>query len=904
MNHLSPRRSIPLLSLVIVTLGLAGCPFVNVLTITPLAVDFGELGEVESITIFNAAGGEISWTVDVEFFRLTPDNIEVPDPDADWLSVSPLSGTTTTETDRVTLSADRSGLEQGAFNARLTITDSTGEVQEVLVAIRTPGEPNIGVDPAAVNLNCPNATGQFSVVNTGDGSLAWTISVLDPDDPNFTIPFPEFLTVSPASGVTLAGSATPVTVSVDCDLIDVAVQSLTLSVNSGAGAQEVLVTIGGEGVGPEISVDPTVLDFGQDLNELIFDVFNSGEAGSMLNFTLSTDRPDLIFFEPDAGQSIGVITDLDDIDVIGQFDRIPITVTIDRSAIQGTADGGTIFVSAPGLEDVPVAVVVEAAPLTIEGAANRSRPPSVVRFVFTLRDSLGDVIRVSDPDEKDKLSFSIVENMETLDLDETNLFITGPENLKVNIALVLDFSGSMFNAGLGNGVAIEQSKDAAKEFIDNLPSAWRLGLFEFHQRQQTTFQIHPFDTDKDAMKQALDDFQLAPSEHGGSTVFDAVAAATQALVDIDSGLIELDDADVRAVVFISDGRDTSSMITADDLSSFVQEQSVRTRLFPIGFGRDIDNAPLVKLATESGGRPYSAADTAELAELLGAPGQEGLITTEFRNQIVLTYISLLQMDSTYLITAFFQVDEDTQIQGTFQRDGLIFPGDVRAGQISARTAGISNGAAEVFLRTDYTPRNMTQMRFRMFIDPNEELPPAALAALINAEPVIELAPEGLLVDPLRAERTWRLVREPDATILGIRPNFVWQVLTEEDNPLDFAAFGSLVRITFPDLDDFVAVMDSLGETPLFELGFRLDNRIYLDPPTRKFWDYPGGRLNPTEVLQVGFQANTAPPAPSTAALQVIGFDPDAPNAFNLDFSETEGGIDDFDDRFPNNDNQS
>lgn len=883
-----------------------GCPFqAKLLGVTPLAINFGVNGELESFAITNEGNGTLVWSISVSFFRPGPDGSEIPDPGADWLDVSPLGGTTTTETDRVMLTATRDGLPEGTSNARLTITTSDGEVQEVLVAIRTPGDPELSVEPGTLNINCPNATGEFTITNTGDGALSWNIVAADPDNPGETTSIPDFVSVSPASFATLAGQSTTVTVAVDCDALPSAVQNVTLLIQAGVGSAQVVIAIGGEGIGPEISVDPSVLDFGQNLNELTFDVFNTGETGSILDFTITTDRSDLIILDPTSGTSIGQTTDVGDgTSVIGGFDRVPITVTIDRTAIQSMADGGTITVSADGAAPVEVSVIVEAAPLTIEGAANRSRPPALQRFVFLMRDSVGDVIQTSNPSVLERISFSIDEDGVPLDLDETNFFVSGPENLKMNLVLMLDFTGSMFNAGLGNGTAIEQSKTAAKRFIDGLPESWRIAVMEYHQRQQSTFLIHPFSTDKEALKTAIDDFTLEESEHGASTIFDALAFAAQALVDEDDGVLEFDGADVRAVVFISDGRDTSSTIEVSEISSFAQEQPVRTRFYPIGFGEDVNASPLVQLAQETGGHSYMAANTNELAGLLGTAGDEGEIVTDLRNQVVLTYPSLLQRSATYLITASFDVSESQTIEGSFQRDAVVFGGDVRAGQISMHTTGISDGSAEVYVRADYAPRNVNRIRFRLFIDPNVNLPIEALAALTNTPPTIELAPEGILVDPLVADRTWRLVLEPDATITGIRANFVWTVLTEEDNPIPFGNFGNMVRITFPDLDDFVSVMEGLGETPIFELGLRVDNRIYFDPPTRIFWEYPGGRLHPTEVLKVGFQSDTASPAPTIEALQTIGFDPDEPDAFNQDASDSEGGIPDFDDRFPNNDNLS
>ena len=47
------------------------------------------------------------------------------------------------------------------------------------------------------------------------------------------------------------------------------------------------------------------------------------------------------------------------------------------------------------------------------------------------------------------------------------------------------------------------------------------------------------------------------------------------------------------------------------------------------------------------------------------------------------------------------------------------------------------------------------------------------------------------------------------------------MLTTEDNFLPYGGFGALLKVTFTDLD-----LDAV-----IPIGFRLDNRIYVNPPT-------------------------------------------------------------------------
>jgi hypothetical protein len=105
------------------------------------------------------------------------------------------------------------------------------------------------------------------------------------------------------------------------------------------------------------------------------------------------------------------------------------------------------------------------------------------------------------------------------------------------------------------------------------------------------------------------------------------------------------------------------------------------------------------------------------------------------------------------------------------------------------------------------------------------------------------------------------------------------VLTTEDNFLRYGAFGDLLRVRFA------------GVGPgSFDLGFRVDNRIYISPPVTKFFQYP-------DTLTVGTGSSAATVVP---LLLSSGFDPDAPGAWDRDGDS----VVDFDDLFPDDPNHS
>ena len=813
--------AVPILALSLCSLTLTGCPTGSTggpkLDVKPAAINFGSLADEKSIGITNTGTGAIAWTV----------SESIP-----WLTADTAAGSTTTELDRVYFTADRTGLTPGTYTGTVTVA-SNGGTKAVAVAMTVPGTPTINVSPLTVNLLNNQETGQFSIVNNGDGPLTWNLRLEDADDPGTEISIPAYMTIDPTGGTTLSGATSMVDIEIDRSQLSPGVYGFLIVVQSNAGSATVAVNVSA-GASAEIGVEPAVLDYGTTLNQLTFDVFNTGAPGSELEFTLSTDRPDLIFFEPDSGSSTGSANPLN-------YDRVPITVTIDRGAVTGENDGGTVTVTAPGLDPVEVVIDVEASPLIFEGAQNRSRPPFILRFVFLLRNAVGDAIDTTDPDVLDELqgAFTIDEDTVPLDVDETNLFVTSAENLKYNIVLLLDYTGSMYNAPPGSGTAIDQMVNASVDFINDLPDSYRLAIMEYHERQQTDRIVHNFSTNKATLVSELQAFTVPQGEHGASEVHDALIDACERLENEDIGIQAFNDTDVRSIVFISDGRDTSSVATVDEVITMAKD--LRVRLYPIGFGENVRAVDLIQMATETGGHYFPAPTVADLINLLqnesalgaGAPGE---IVKDLGRQVVLTYISLFQEGThTYLISGDYQ-----GLEGSFQEDAVLaLGGDIRAGQIALRTSGIQpDNSARVFVRTDYVPRNISQIRIRV----------------ISADPfTLSIDPDGLISD-------WVLLNEGGG---------VYTALTAETDPLRYGAFGNLFRIDYAGLAGDVT------------LGFRVDNQIYVNPPFTKYFQYPTGLL----VTTGSNQADVIP------LLLEDGFDPDAINAYDFDEDSTT----DFDD---------
>ena len=451
---------------------------------------------------------------------------------------------------------------------------------------------------------------KLSIINTDSISRTWTISVRDRQDPEATPP----LTVSPKTGTTPVDETSEVAVAVVQDEDIVAGSGrYELSVTSGNAFQVVpitieilpipLLTLSGP-PDPELlnAVNPiTALDFGREEVLLTFYVVNTGQPGSRLFYQATYDGQDeedplIVSVDPIAANARRQADVFFSSSLGGSIPATPVRVTINRSNLVEDVEVKKITIT-PVLEDLTtpfsilapqeLSIRVERPPLGIEGAINRARPPFIERFVLLLRNTLGEVIPTQTAEDLARLKFTVFEDEVEIDPDESNQFFSPPGDLKVNLAILLDFTGSMYNAGttaeedpLRPGEAVEIMKEAAARFIDDLPAGYQVALLYYNDRQQVNRVIHQFSTDRTSLKSALSEFTLPPAQFGVSDILDAlVDSITIIEAADDDNALPFDDADVRAVVYISDGFDNASVNSVTEVSDLAQEQ--RVRFYPV-----------------------------------------------------------------------------------------------------------------------------------------------------------------------------------------------------------------------------------------------------------------------------------------------------------------------------------
>ena len=183
--------------------------------------------------------------------------------------------------------------------------------------------------------------------------------------------------------------------------------------------------------------------------------------------------------------------------------------------------------------------------------------------------------------------------------DATVVPATEADASEFGVVLVIDASKSM------HGPAIEGAVTAAQALIDKRQPGQAIGIVTFNARPTVRL---PLTTDQAAIDAAL----ATPPELVLKThVYDAVSTAVT--------MLENGDVAVKSIVVLSDGADTGSQKSLDDVASEAREAGVR--VFTVGLrSKAFDGAALSELGRRGGGQYAEAAKPADLEPIFGELG--------------------------------------------------------------------------------------------------------------------------------------------------------------------------------------------------------------------------------------------------------------------------------------------
>jgi len=157
---------------------------------------------------------------------------------------------------------------------------------------------------------------------------------------------------------------------------------------------------------------------------------------------------------------------------------------------------------------------------------------------------------------------------------------------QADVLLVMDVSGSM------SGSKIDQARQAAHAFLDNMPSQNRVGLLRFNHNVELAVPLASFEGASTNIRQQVD---LLDAD-GDTALYDAILSA------IDTMRGDESDNRIKAVVVLSDGKDTASFNSLNDVvNSIGAAHSDRNPVLviPVAYGGDADISALNAIARAS-----------------------------------------------------------------------------------------------------------------------------------------------------------------------------------------------------------------------------------------------------------------------------------------------------------------
>jgi Ca-activated chloride channel homolog len=158
---------------------------------------------------------------------------------------------------------------------------------------------------------------------------------------------------------------------------------------------------------------------------------------------------------------------------------------------------------------------------------------------------------------------------------------------QADVMLVIDVSGSMAEDN-----KLEEAKQAAQFFLDNMEITNRVGLAIFADGVEVRIPLDVLETNKEMLSSHIG--SLRPE--GGTALYDGVIGVVDVMNDI------TEENRIRAVIILSDGEDTASSQTLDTAIQSIEASydSINPVIvIPVAYGSNADIRSLDRIATAS-----------------------------------------------------------------------------------------------------------------------------------------------------------------------------------------------------------------------------------------------------------------------------------------------------------------
>jgi hypothetical protein len=333
-------------------------------------------------------------------------------------------------------------------------------------------------------------------------------------------------------------------------------------------------------------------------------------------------------------------------------DDLPLGLSIDRTT--GLISGisvyagdfeATVFASNQwGAGSAPLQLSFTNVPITGLSIANVSynySSPYLLDFEFSLRDNNDPAQGHAVVTPPRLLSVLCQEDGVSISPSETAFIVERGSSKLMKSYLVLDFTESVASLANGdsNGDDISDAVDAvvagSQLLVNHEPADAQIGVFEFHREDVSPQKVIGLTTDKAAVNGAIAGIwtnyvQFFPA---ASRCWDALLAAVNSV-----GPTNRDES--HFVVFISDGRDESSLGTVAQVITAATNNNVK--VYCIGFGAELDSTNLQTITTETQGRYYEATNSADLVI------QFAEISKDLTSQYLLRWATLKRTSAAFM----------------------------------------------------------------------------------------------------------------------------------------------------------------------------------------------------------------------------------------------------------------
>lgn len=228
---------------------------------------------------------------------------------------------------------------------------------------------------------------------------------------------------------------------------------------------------------------------------------------------------------------------------------------------------------------------------------------NLVQFPVTVLDSAGRPVT-----DLDKSDFVVREDGKPVELAQAAF----SENLPLAVGVLVDHSGSMRER-------IEDAKQAALGFLSSVMRDGDRGFMGGFAWE--TQGLSPLVSDAASLRLQVE--QMSEAE-GATALYDAIVSGLYLFRDVDGR---------KALIIVSDGEDTASRISQEEMIRYVRASRVPLYFIGIGMSRIdfVTNSKLRNLAEETGGITFFVRDVEELGATYD------MIEAELRSQYLLGY---------------------------------------------------------------------------------------------------------------------------------------------------------------------------------------------------------------------------------------------------------------------------